>query len=117
MKDIELLRELSRRSGLPETAVVLVVQELRELIHEGAIDPASLPELAAAVRHAIAGVSDPCNPDLVDALIARAKRHPLGIEFLLDGGLATVAIALDAHAFTVEAARVRLLQEMEIPIA
>lgn len=49
------------------------------------------------------------DPHLVDDLIARAEKHPLGIDFLLHGYLGTVAISLDAHAFTVEAARARLL--------
>ncbi|HEX7193035.1 MAG TPA: hypothetical protein VF381_15805 [Thermoanaerobaculia bacterium] len=49
------------------------------------------------------------DPYLVDDLIARARKHPLGIDFLLHGYLGTVAISLDAHAFTVEAARARLL--------
>jgi len=48
-------------------------------------------------------------PNVVDDLIARAREHPLGIDFLLHGYLGTVAISLDAHAFTVEAARARLL--------
>lgn len=46
---------------------------------------------------------------LVDDLIARARKHPLGVDFLLHGYLGTVAISFDAHAFTVEAARARLL--------
>ncbi len=49
------------------------------------------------------------DPGLVDDLIARARKHPLGVEFLLHGYLGTVAISFDAHAFTVEAARARLL--------
>lgn len=49
------------------------------------------------------------DPRLVDDLIARARKHPLGVDFLLHGYLGTVAISFDAHAFTVEAARARLL--------
>ena len=49
------------------------------------------------------------DPRLVDEVIARARKHPLGIDFLLHGYLGTVAISLDAHAFTIEAARARLL--------
>jgi hypothetical protein len=44
----------------------------------------------------------------VDALIAAAAAHPLGIEFLLNGQLGAVAITFGTHAFTVEAARERL---------
>ena len=49
------------------------------------------------------------DPRLVDDLIARARKHPLGVDFLLHGYLGTVAISFGAHAFTVEAARARLL--------
>ena len=49
------------------------------------------------------------DPLLVDDLIARARKHPLGIDFLLHGHLGTVAISFETHAFTVEAARARLL--------
>jgi hypothetical protein len=44
----------------------------------------------------------------VDALIAAATKHPLGIEFLLGGHLGTVAVMFHTHAFTVMAARDRL---------
>lgn len=41
----------------------------------------------------------------VEELIVAARNHPLGIEFLLEGDLSSVAIMFGAHAFTVEAAR------------
>ena len=44
----------------------------------------------------------------VDALIARASADSLGIDFLLNGELGSVATWLGAHAFTVVAARERL---------
>jgi hypothetical protein len=47
--------------------------------------------------------------DEVASLIAEAGRHPLGLEFLLEGDLAAVAITFRSHVFTVEAAR-RLLR-------
>ena len=53
------------------------------------------------------------DPSLVDDLIARARKHPLGMELLLGGFLGSVAIALGAHAFTVEAARKRLRKEQQ----
>jgi inosine-uridine nucleoside N-ribohydrolase len=49
------------------------------------------------------------HPHVVDALIDRAKSHPLGTEFLSQGSLDSVAAAFQAHAFTVEAARERLM--------
>jgi hypothetical protein len=47
----------------------------------------------------------------VDRLIARAKAHPLGVQFLVEGHLGSVAAMLEAHAFTVDAARERLARE------
>ena len=53
-------------------------------------------------------MSEP-RPDIaserVEELIVAARKHPLGIEFLLEGDLSSVAIMFGAHAFTVEAAR------------
>ena len=51
------------------------------------------------------------DPRLVDALIDRARSHPLGTEFLSQGSLDSVSAAFEAHAFTIEAARERLLGE------
>jgi hypothetical protein len=44
----------------------------------------------------------------IDALIASATTHPLGLRFLLEGHLGSVATTFGAHAFTVDAARDRL---------
>lgn len=104
MNDSDTVRELSRRTSLPEAAAAAVLNAIHELIDEGALDGASLskaPEPAAP----------PDDPSVVDRLIARAKQHPLGLEFLASGLLATVAITLGVHAFTVEAARRRLQRE------
>jgi uncharacterized protein HemY len=58
----------------------------------------------------VSGASD---SRLVDDLIARAAAHPLGVDFLRDGFLASVAAEFGAHALTVEAARLRLKKEQE----
>lgn len=125
MNESELVRELSRRTSLPESTAGAVFDALCDLLHEGAInedillarsstrgealvDDAAQPRVAAAERLPVATHAD---PHLVDDLIARARKHPLGLEFLLSGFLASVAIALGAHAFTVEAARERLRKE------
>lgn len=47
----------------------------------------------------------------IQELIAAAKKHPLGTRFLIEGDLASVAITFSAHAFTVEAAREKLIAE------
>jgi len=44
-------------------------------------------------------------PDQVESLIARAREHPLGLEFLESGALDAVAAIHGAHAFVVDAAR------------
>ncbi len=43
----------------------------------------------------------------VETVIARARNHALGIDFLLNGEPGAVATVLDAHVFAVEAARRR----------
>lgn len=107
MNESELVGELSRRTSLPIATVGAVLGAMRELLVEGVVDEWTLLNAPAdAIR-------DPEDPGLVDQLIARAKKHPLGIEFLASGFLASVAIALGAHAFTVEAARRRLARETE----
>lgn len=50
-------------------------------------------------------------PREIEELIATARQHPLGVEFLLDGDLGSVAITFGANAFTVEAARDQLKEE------
>ena len=44
----------------------------------------------------------------VEGLIARAREHPFGLEFLEFGALDAVAATFGAHAFVVDAARERL---------
>ncbi len=124
MNETEVVRELSRRTSLPETTAGAVFDAVRELAREGIIDQdilfagkpvetdaivkdPALP-LVAAENPPVASHSD---PHLVEDLIARARKHPMGLEFLVSGFLASVAIALGAHAFTVEAARERLRKE------
>lgn len=46
--------------------------------------------------------------DEVESLIARAREHPLGLEFLEFGALDAVAAIHGAHAFVVDAAREHL---------
>ena len=66
---------------------------------------------AKAKSHVAHPGSAHTHPEVVDALIDRAKKHPLGTEFLSQGSLDSVAAAFQAHAFTVEAARERLMGE------
>ncbi len=75
-------------------------------------------EAAGAVQTALAGEKETASgigpfrptPREVQALIGRARRHPLGVDFLLRGDLGAVAATFRVHAFTVDAARQRLRQ-------
>jgi len=110
MNEMDLVRELSHRTSLPEETVATVVHGMQDLIEEGAVGVGAI-DVAALLGMPTAPNAPPDDPGLVEQLIARAKKHPLGIEFLVGGFLATVAITLGAHAFTVEAARRRLAEE------
>jgi hypothetical protein len=48
----------------------------------------------------------------VDDLIAAASAHPLGVRFLVEGHLGSVATTFRTHAFTVDAARERLRKRL-----
>ncbi len=49
----------------------------------------------------------------VEALIARARGHALGLDFLLRGAPDAVAMTFGVHAFVVDAARDRLAAARE----
>lgn len=106
MNEAEIVTELARRTALLDETAGAVLRAMRELINEGAIDGPSLLKI-------LEPPAAPDDPSVVDRLIARAKKHPLGLEFLTSGFLATVAITLGAHAFTVEAARRRLQKDQQ----
>jgi hypothetical protein len=65
-------------------------------------------------RHDIRIHYEPTPEEITD-LIARAKVHALGIDFLRDGALEAVAAAFGVHAFTVDAARRQLRGEGGAP--
>jgi len=50
-------------------------------------------------------------PAEIDHLVRAARQHPLGLSYLMQGHLGTVAITFGCHAFTVVAARDRLAAE------
>lgn len=124
MNETEVVRELSRRTAVPEATAGAVFYAVRQMVEEGTIDEGLLHRDSVAVAN---GVSYPrpvaapvvpitghADPTLVEDLIARARKHPLGLTFLLTGLLGSVAIAFGAHAFTVEAARERLRKELQL---
>jgi len=108
MDERDLIRELSKRSGVAPEAVKAVLTELGALTGEKALPPGALPWVARAG----ALMPDPLayRPDDADVerLIEGARRHPLGLEFLREGELCCVAATFQAHAFTVDEARRRL---------
>lgn len=106
MKNSRDVGELARRAKVPEAAARSVLDALAGLIREegGGHPPAHHGGLYS---HALS----PTDPRLVDELIARAELHPLGVEFLSEGSLDSVAAGFGTHAFTVEAARERLRSE------
>ncbi len=105
MADQELVNELARRAGVSRADTEAVLEALARFAPERlqTTIPWSIAGDDAAGATATLGGSDE-----VEALIAEAGRHPLGLEFLLEGDLAAVAITFRTHAFTVEAARRQL---------
>jgi hypothetical protein len=61
-----------------------------------------------AIRRTPPTAPPPRAPHEVDALIARAREHRLGLDFLLGGAHDAVAVTFGVHAFVVDAARERL---------
>ena len=119
MNESEVVRELSRRAAVPESTAGAVFQAVRDLVRAGAITQdvlrgsADNPLQLRVVSPELVLTAAPTDPTLVEDLIARARKHPLGVGFLLTGLLGSVAVALGAHAFTVEAARERLRKELQ----
>ena len=100
MIDPRLIDELARRAKVSAADAEAVLDALAQLTREGRFESAPAP--------AEPFVPTPAD---VDALIAEARRHALGIDFLLGGHLGSVAATFKAHAFTVEAARARIWSE------
>jgi len=113
----DLVGMLAARAGLEPAQVRAVLAALSEVTceHERAGQPLPLAALGLARCHGLGPGADqsaapaqqPCEA-AVERLIAEARRHPLGIEFLLEGEPGCVAATFGTHAFTVDAARQRL---------
>jgi len=114
MADARLIDELVRRARLSPSDAEAALRALAELAAEGHLRPVDGPAgYPAAPGTPAPPPPEPFVPDAadVDALIASARRHPLGIDFLIGGHLGTVAVTFKTHAFTVEAARARIWTE------
>jgi hypothetical protein len=104
MADPKLIDDLARRAGVSKADAQAVLEALRTLAPErvSALLRPSLPVQRPAPARYVFNALD------VEALIAAAREHPLGLEFLLNGDLSAVAATFQAHAFTVDAAREHL---------
>jgi hypothetical protein len=114
MLDPRLIDELARRAKVSAADAEAMLDALAHLRAEGLFDPERhLGSAATSHPAAVPTMADPFvpTPADVDALIATAGRHPLGVDFLLGGHLGSVAATFKAHAFTVEAARARIWSE------
>lgn len=115
MKDDDLVGKLAARAGLEPAQVRAVLAALTEVSceHERSGRPLPMAELGLARCYGFrpgsrpAAERQPCDSG-VEQLIADARRHPLGVEFLLQGEPGCVAAVFGTHAFAVDAARQRL---------
>jgi hypothetical protein len=99
MNQAELLPALASRAHVSEDEARAVLDALADL---------SAPALRPMASRPGEDILDPTDARAVSALIARARAHPLGIDYLRRGFLGSVAATFQAHAFTVLAARERL---------
>ena len=111
MNDSHLIAELVRRSKVSPSDAEAVVDALAQLAAEGRLGAGSRSSPDAEPASQATGEPFMPTPADVDALIATARRHPLGVDFLIGGHLGSVAATFKAHAFTVEAARARIWSE------
>lgn len=132
MRESDLVNEVARRAGVVRADAEAMLRGLADIAREQAragtplalaeFGSGTLATLPVRARTAPAGrdaeslttasaVRTPCYAPTagnIEALIAAASRHPLGIEFLLNGDLCAVAVTFQTHAFTVDAARQRI---------
>jgi len=100
--DAVMIERLVERTGMSRSDIEAVLRALTALGRPVPIEGAWSPS-----GRAVPGAYQPSEHE-IDVLIVAASRHPLGTEFLLSGHLGTVAIMFGVHAFTVDAARLRL---------
>jgi hypothetical protein len=109
MNHESLVTDAASRSGLPRATVEAVVSALADLVHHSHASPDELLHaLLGAAEPLHAHPADPRDPEAVADLVAKAKVHPLGLDYLKGGHLGSVAVTFETHAFTVLAARDQL---------
>lgn len=117
MTESDLVHELAVRAHVAPDQVRAVLDALAELTceQERAGQPVPLAALGWMRSYDFPPAAGPASPPepqtceaAVERLIAAARRHPLGLEFLLEGEPGCVAATFGTHAFTVDAVRQRL---------
>lgn len=109
----DLVKELAARAGVDRAQAKAVLEALAEM-SEGHGQPMPIEAVDPGPNQAwsAGGASEPLRyrPSSAEVaqLIEEARRHPLGIEFLREGELGSVAVTFGVHAFTVDAARRQL---------
>lgn len=109
----ELVKKLAARAGVGRAQAKAVLDALAEM-DEGHGRP--MPIEAVDPRPSdgwqLSAPQEPLHYQPTAAEVAKliedARRHPLGLEFLIEGELGSVAVTFGVHAFTVDAARRRL---------
>jgi hypothetical protein len=104
MADPRLIDDLAHRAGVSRAEAEAVLEALGNFTPDRVSEllRRSSPATAPAPTRYVFNALD------VEALIEAARKHPLGLEFLLNGDLSAVAATFQAHAFTVDAAREHL---------
>jgi hypothetical protein len=120
----DLVRRLAARAGVGRAQTQAVLDALAEMddghghrMPPEAVDPGTSEggRVPASLSHALrSGATrvpaaqplryQPASTE-VARLIEDARGHPLGLEFLIEGELGSVAVTFGVHAFTVDAAR------------
>jgi len=114
----ELVKKLAARAGVGRAQAKAVLDALAELGdghgHPRPIEDVDPGPTAGGRSPAPQGPLhyQPTSAE-VASLIEDARRHPLGLEFLAEGELGSVAVTFGVHAFTVDAARSRLGAEQD----
>ncbi|MBL1217588.1 MAG: hypothetical protein D8M59_08840 [Planctomycetes bacterium] len=63
---------------------------------------------ASRQQHRTPAVRFTPSAQVIEQLIRRAEKHPLGMEYLVNGSLDSVSATFGVHAFVVDAAREKL---------
>jgi hypothetical protein len=109
MHRTHLLPEVARRASVSVEDAEAVIDALTRLSEEGRLPQRPQPNgRFCAIPILAEREADPRDEEAVRSLIEQAQDHPLGVDYLRKGLLASVAATFQVHAFTILAARERL---------